>query len=126
MDISTLTVTGKTYEVKHPKTGENIGIRLMMVSLEDESMRKVRRAISDRASKLQMRGKFLTAAEQERNWMDLLFTALRGWEWYGDVDFDKEKPAFTRENFDKICDRLPWFREQIDAEISEASNFISA
>lgn len=126
MDIGKLVATGKTYEIKHPKTGEELGIRVMLVSLEDESMKKVRRAISDRASKLQLRGKILPATDQEKNWISLLFAAVRGWEWYGDVDFDGEKPAFTRENFERICEQLPWFRDQIDSEISEIANFISA
>lgn len=126
MDIGKLTAGQKTYEITHPKTGANLGIRVIMVSLEDENMKKLRRVIADRASKMQLRGKTFSAAETERNWLNLLFSAIRGWEWYGDVDFHGSKPAFTMENFERICDELPWFRDQIDAEISEVSNFISA
>lgn len=126
MDLSKLAAAGKTYEIRHPVTGENIGVRLVMVSLEDDKLRKLRRAIMDRSSKLQLRGKSFTAAEQEKNYIDLLFAAVQGWEWYGDANFNGEKPVYTRENFATVCEKLPWFRDQIDAEVSEVTNFISA
>ena len=126
MDIGKLGVKGRVYEVAHPKTGDAIGIRVMLLSLEDDKVKRLRRQIMDRASKLQLKGKFITAVEQEANHIDLLFAAVEGWDWYGDVDFNGAKPAFNRGTFGQICEALPWFKEQLDEQISETANFISA
>ncbi len=126
MDIGKLTTTERICEIKHPVTGDDLGIKVIMVSIDDPRMKKLKREIANRSQQLQMRNKAFTAEDLEKNFRRVVFTALVGWDWYGEVEFDGRKPAFNEHEFNAICDRLPWFQQQLEERLDEKASFISA
>jgi hypothetical protein len=137
MDISRLTPSTRTIEIKHPGDGNNLGIRVTIKSIDDPCHAELKRAIMDRSLHLQQRGKTLKAEEIEDNMRKLLFNTVAAWEWYnptgeeGDdgydpdsmADFEGEQPIFNLRNFKRVVLALPWFQDQINEEASERKLF---
>jgi len=137
MDLATLTPIERKIEIKHPVTDEPIGVRIGLVSMDDQSMMKLRRQITDRSQKLAQKQKTFSAEELEQNSNDILYTAITGWEWYnptgneGDAgyeptampDFNGEVPEFTKRNLIAINKQLAWFKRQISDELEEVKDF---
>lgn len=137
MDISAVKPTNRTIEIKHPGTGQPIGLRVIIVSVEDDRLKAVKRSIMDRRLYLEQRGKTFKAEEVEENTQNLLFTATLGWEWYNPTgeegddgfdaeampDFEGEQPIFNQRNFRRVATKLSWFADQINEEIGERKAF---
>ena len=47
MDIAALTPSENTFEIKHPVTDENVGIRVSLMSPDDDRMKPIKRQITD-------------------------------------------------------------------------------
>jgi hypothetical protein len=137
MDLKDLTPSERMVEILHPGTKEPIGVRVTLMHLDDDRMKKLRRAIQDEKHRLDQRGKYLKSEQIEANAHELCFTALTGWEWYnptgskGDKGFDPkaaatfngEVPTFTKKNVFDIFDKLPWFRDQIGQAMGDDESF---
>lgn len=141
MDIGSLVPSPeRIIEILHPGTEQPLGIKVSICSVDDERMKKIKRVFSDRALKLQRKGKGFDAADIDANLNELCFTAMSGWVWerpiiepatatkepvYGEAPtFDGDTaPVFNRVNVDKIFARLPWFRDQIETAIGETKDF---
>ena len=139
-DISNIKMTDRMVEIVHPGTGEKLGIRVNIISIDDERMMKVKRGITDRRLYLEARGKTFKADEIEENKNNLLLAAIIGWEWYaqeavkddnGKViiearecpQFNGEIPEFNRRNVTAVITDLPWFANQINDAIGETDSF---
>jgi hypothetical protein len=137
MDISALKPTNRVIEIKNPGTGEPLGVRVTIVSMDDDRLKTAKRAIMDRRLYLEQRGKSFKAEEVEENTHNLLWAATIGWEWYnptgseGDIGynpdamptFEAEQPEFNQRNFKRVITTLPWFADQINEEIGERKAF---
>lgn len=137
MDISGLTPGERTVEITHPATGNPLGVRVTLCSIDDESLKKLKREITDERLKLEQRNKSIKADDIERNAQRLLWTAARGWEWYnptGNVgdegydadalpDFNGEQPAFSQKNFVAVIAKLAWFSAQLYEELDDTKSF---
>lgn len=137
MDISGLKPGERTIEILHPATGAAIGIRVTIVSLDDDRLRQIKREITDNRMRLEQRGKPVKSEELEANTQRLLFAATKGWEWYnptgkkGDAGFDEaeaatfngEVPAYNQKNFIAVITVLPWFANQLSEAIGETQAF---
>lgn len=127
MDLSTLTQQKRDIEIVHPVTGENLGVRVTLLPLEDQRMKDLKRKFIDERLRLERRGKGFKAEDLESNTFTLLFAAMSGWEWYGkDVNFNGTKPEFSRAKVKEVFEALPWFREQIDEELADDKAFFQA
>lgn len=126
MDISKLAPTEKVLEIKHPVTDEDIGIKVVLVSLTDDRSKAAKREFQDRQNYLSARGKTISSAEIEKHNDNILFASIVGWDWYGDVNFNGAKPAFNRDNMQAVFTKLPWFKVQISEELAETNRFIAA
>jgi hypothetical protein len=138
-DLSTIKQTERTIDIVHPANGENIGLRITLVSLDDERMTKIRRSITDRRLHLEARGKALKADEVEENADNVIFTATIDWEWYnptgkeGDKgyradampDFKGEQPEFTRRNFFALIGEISWIKNQINEALGDTRAFFA-
>jgi len=125
-DISAIKSAERMVEIVHPATKEPLEIRVTLMSLDDERMKKIKRSITDRRLHLEARGKHFKADEIEDNRNALAFSAMTGWEWYGkDVSFKGKKPDFNRASVYAVFDELNWFRDQIETEISETKDFFA-
>lgn len=128
-DISEIKSQDRTIEITHPGTGENLGIRVTLMSIDDERLQKIKRSITDRRLHLEARGKTLRADEIEENKITIYATSITGWEWYAlsegiaPVLFHGDIPEFNRRNVVAVLTELTWFADQINAELNETKAF---
>lgn len=133
-DIATIKTSDLTIEILHPATGEKIGIRVNLVSIDDERLMKQKRAITDRRLYLEARGKTFKAEEIEENKTNLLFAAMTGWDWYAQPatndmpaieqpTFRGSVPDFDRRSVTAVLTELPWFNDQVNEAIGETQAF---
>lgn len=138
MDISVFKPSERVIEIVSPnRNAVNLGIRVSLMSIADERMKKIKRKIQDRKLHLEARGKNFKADEIEDNRNDITFEAMTGWEWYkidkdGNETADGEQatflgkvPQFTRRDVYAVFDALSWFRDQIDEAIGEEKDFFA-
>lgn len=123
MDFSELKPTERVVDILHPKTGEETGIKIMLVSLEDDRTKRARRKIQDERLRLEARGKGFKSDDLEENSMLLLHAAITGWEWAGDALWKGEKPTFNLKMVKEILTELPWLRSQIERALEDESAF---
>ena len=136
MDIKTIKPMERTLEIKYPN-GTPMGIRVRVMSVEDERLKKLKRQFTDERFKLESKGKSLKTEDVERNGNILLFTASLGWEWYNptgkesDHGYDPDAmpvfgdavPEYNQRNFIEMLDELSWFGEQLREEIDDTKSF---
>jgi transglutaminase-like putative cysteine protease len=136
-DISEIKPIDRKIEIKHPGTKQPIGIRLTVLSMEDDRLKRLKRRIIDEGLHRNARGKHFKAEEIEDNRYALLFGASLDWEWYnptgeeGDKDYDADAmpdfhggiPEFNRKNFVAVCDELSWFADQVDEAVGDDDAF---
>ena len=125
MDISTLVLNDRVIEIKHPVDDSNLGIRVVLVSLDDDKTKQIRRKFINKILELEKKGKSFRADDIEENETDLLIASMVGWEWY-DADFHGEKPAFNENNARKVLTELPWFKKQISEAVSDEKAFFQS
>lgn len=137
VDIANIKPTDRTVDIVDPGTGLPLGIRVRVVSIDDDRLKRLKRQITDESLRLQSKGKSYKSEELERNSDILLFTASLGWEWFnptgneGDDGYDAEAapsfegevPEFTQKNFLAVVRALPWFADQLRNEIDETKAF---
>lgn len=137
-DLATLKPTERTIEILHPSTGAPLGIRLTVMSIDDDRLKRVKRNITDEQLKLQARGKSFKADELERNAHQILFAASTGWTAYNPTGTDKDGgydadatptfngkpwPDYNQRNFMEVIETLPWFADQVREAIDETKAF---
>ena len=127
-DISTIKPTERTVEIKHPGTGSPLGIRVTVMSIEDDRLKRIKRDIADESLRLQSKNKSFKADQVEANGVRLLFGATTGWEWYAPEGeeaptFEGETPEYSERNFKRVVNALPWFADQLREEIDETKAF---
>ena len=137
MDISNIKPTERSVEIEHPGTGAYIGLRIHVMSIDDERLKPIKRSITDERFKLESKGKSLKTEDVERNGERLLFKATTGWEWYnptgkeGDDGYDAEAmpnfngsiPDHNQRNFVDLIRAVPWIGDQLREEIDETKAF---
>jgi len=128
-DLTTITPIEQTLEIVHPASGEPLGVRVSLISLDDERTKRTKRTIADQRLKLEARGKNFKAVDIEDNQRTLLFACMTGWEWYEPKDgsnaptFEGEVPDFNRKNVMAVFEKLSWFADQIDEALGETKSF---
>ncbi|MFN4160641.1 MAG: hypothetical protein ACK4FW_01435 [Stenotrophomonas sp.] len=119
-DLSNIVAAERGVDIKHPSTGEPVGLRLTLLPETHPKVREAsRKALNDR---LQGKGK-VTAEKIEENRLTMLVASVGGWEWQGEATFKGEKPEFTDATLRKVIEHLPWMQEQIDQELGDRSEF---
>lgn len=140
MDLSQIKPSDRTIEIEHPANGQPIGLRVTLLSIEDDRLKRIKRQITDESLKLQSKGKAFKAEELERNTNMLMFTGTTGWEWYnptgkeGDDGYDPdamanfhgEQPEYNQKNFLAVTGELSWVAAQIQEAIGETKAFFAS
>lgn len=141
MDISKLKPLERTIEIMNPATGYTtpLGIRVKMMSIEDDRLKKLKRSFTDEHLKRDSKGKAIKADELEHNSHMLLFTASLAWEWYnptgqkGDAGFEADAmpdwkgavPEYNQRNFIEVLTEFPQFADQIQEAVDEKKAFFA-
>jgi hypothetical protein len=123
MDILGIQPSTITVDIKHPATGAPIGLQVECVSLEDDRVKSVERAIKNRA----LRGgrNTVTAEKIEDNTVELLTAAVVGWKWEGDLTLgDLKSPQLSKINVGKLL-AVGWVAKQIDTALGDEAAFFS-
>src|SRR5690606_19588845 len=93
-DLSTIVATERTIDIKHPRTGQPVGLRITLLPDSHPKIRAAsRKAMNER---LTSRSK-ATAERIESARLDMLVAAVGGWEWLGDLTFRGDRPEATPE-----------------------------
>lgn len=120
MDISTIVAAERTIDIKHPASGQPIGLKVTLRPDSDPAVTAARRSfLNDR---LQRRGKVTAEKIEEQN-QRVIVAAVSGWTWEGDLTFEGGKPDFNEINLVKVLKKLTWVRDQIDEELGDAAAF---
>jgi hypothetical protein len=123
MDILSITMSDTTeLELKHPTSGEKIGLTLHLRSMDHPEMKKITRAISDRALKLRARGKFFTVDEIEENTSKIISASVYGWEWQEGGSIGGKTPKFDAKELANLLAQK-WPATQIDEALGDTSRF---
>ena len=123
MDLKDIKPTERQISILHPGTGEDLGITVTVLSINDPEMVKIKRRIQDQRLTLERKGKGFKSDDIEENRDMLTFSAMKGWKWAGKTTFNGDKPEFNRKNVYTVFKELTWFRDQIEEEISDESAF---
>lgn len=127
MDISTLIPSERIIEIKHPVKDENLGIRVNIISLNDEKMKQIRRKFINKRIELEKKGKSFRADDIESNEIDLLVACITGWDWYGeDVTFNGSKPDFNEANVRNVLNTFGWFKDQVSEAVGDEKAFFQS
>ncbi len=127
MDISTLIPSERIIEIKHPVTDKNLGIRVNIISLNDEKMKQIRRKFINKRIELEKKGKSFRADDIESNEIDLLVACITGWDWYGeDVTFNGSKPDFNEANVRNVLNTFGWFKDQVSEAVGDEKAFFQS
>lgn len=123
MDISTIVANPRTFDIKHPATGEPIGLKITVLPSSDPKVKAARRKLlNDRLH----RNHNVTAERIEQSNLALLESAVSGWEWEGELTFENGKPDFSEQALRKVLRALPWVKDQIDEELGNDAAFFEA
>ena len=127
MDISTLIPVERIIEIKHPVKDENLGIRVNIISLNDEKMKQIRRKFINKRIELEKKGKSFRADDIESNEIDLLVACIAGWDWDGeDITFNGSKPDFNEANVRNVLNTFGWFKDQISEAVGDEKAFFQS
>lgn len=123
MDILAIQPSTITVDIKHPATGAPIGLQVECVSLEDDRVKAVERAIKNRA----LRGgrNTVTAEKIEDNTVELLSAAVVGWKWADGLTLgDLKSPPLSKINVGKLL-AVGWIAKQIDTALGDEAAFFT-
>jgi len=122
-DIASIIYTEKRVEILHPATKEPLGVTVTLMAPDDKRLDRTKDAITNQVLALQAKNKSLNAEQIKHNRNMVLFRAMTGWEWSGEMTFHDEKPDFNQKNVFAVLNELPWFLKQVDEEFSELEGF---
>ena len=124
MDILAIQPSTISVDIKHPATGAPIGLKVECVSLEDDRVKSVERAIKNRA----LRGgrNTVTAEKIEDNTVEILSAAIVAWKWVDGLTLgDLKNPHLTKINVGKLL-AVGWIAKQIDTALGDEAAFFSS
>lgn len=123
MDILAIKPSTLFVDIKHPATGAPIGLQVECVSLEDDRVRRVERAIRNKA----LRGgrNSVTAEKLEDNTVQILIAAIVGWTWNSGLTLgDLSAPPLNPANVEKLL-AVGWIAKQIDTALGDEAAFFT-
>ncbi|RZZ84777.1 hypothetical protein [Pseudoxanthomonas winnipegensis] len=119
-DIFSIVPAERAIQILHPGTGAPVGLS---ITLRPDSHPKVQAALRRSVNaKLVARNK-LPAATADHDRIELLVSAVAGWEWQGDLTFNGDKPECSECNVKAVLSELPWVASQIDQEMADTAAF---
>ena len=125
-DILSIQPVLRTLIVKHPGTGEPVGLEIDFRSLDSDEVQAVERTLKTKA----LRGgrNTTTVDKLEDGEYAILHAVTAGWRWSNGMTLGGDKnPKLTRENTEKLYRSAAWIKKQLNLEIgNEADFFLNA
>lgn len=112
-----------SHEVTKPGSAEPIGLRLELVSMNDERTKAARRSLENKHLHRRQRNKSLTADELHKDRVETVVGAVVGWTWHSGLSWNDEELEFTKPNLRTVLEALPWLVDQLDEAIGDEANF---
>ena len=124
MDISSITASSSTIEIRHPATGEPLGLRITLRPTSSTEVQTVKRRITNES--IRMRNKNISAEKLEANGLDILVAMIENMEWEGDTSWHGEKLDATPANIRKLMKEADWIKKQVDDAIGDDAAFFQS
>jgi len=124
VEIDDIATVEKTYEVPHPSTDENVGIRVTLMSVNDKRMKGLKRQIQNANLQRQAKRKTIKAVEVEENEIAMASGAIVSWDWY-DAVYKGEKPDCTPKTKAEILNAKSWIKDFVVEKLELESDFFT-
>lgn len=123
MDLLSLTPNTIMLDLKHPATGEPLGVCVELRSLESDEVKTVERQLKNKA--LKGGRNTVTAEKIDDNTIALLSAALVAWTFSGDANLaGDKKPTCNDTNKRKLL-AVPAIAKQIDVALGDEAAFFT-
>ena len=119
LDTAKVAEEGAELRVAHPTTGEDLGIKIVLIGTDSKTFRDISKIRATMALKKKTREIDLDQNEQDS--IELLARCTKGWS--GITENGKDIP-FNHENAVELYTKYLWLREQIDRFMADRSNFL--
>lgn len=120
MDIATVVPQAREVPILHPATEAPIGLVIKLLPMSHPKVKAVSQRI--RNSRVTARKLKVTAESLEAEGVEVMVSAIEGWEWQGDATFQGSKPDCTEANVRAVL-KLEFIRQQIDRELGDDAAF---
>lgn len=125
MDLSTLKPGERVLDIKHPKTGENIDLKIELYSMKSEKVTRFKTKIQQDEFNNAKEGKETSGEEFTERMFKMAFECMKSWTWGKDLDFKGKKPHFNEKNVREVFEALPWLREQVEKALQDEKAFFT-
>lgn len=123
MDLLSLTPNTIAADLKHPATGEPLGVTVELRSLESDEVKAVERQLKNKA--LKGGRNTVTAEKIDDNTVALLSAAIVSWTFSGEANLGGDKkPACNDANKRKLLS-VPALAKQIDEALGDEAAFFA-
>lgn len=119
MDLSSIKPIEKEFHVKHPATGEPVGLVLTLACAHDSRVKSAVRAINDEMLKA---GQELTKEQEEEYEVALAAAYIVDLRWEGDATWNGKTPEYSAKLAREICANTA-IRVQLFPEVNKIKDF---
>lgn len=124
MDILALTPSTITVDLKHPGTGELLGVSVELQSIESDEVKTVERSLKNKA--LSSGRNRVTAEKIDDNTIAILSATIVNWTFTGEANLaGDKKPACNAANKRKLLSN-PVIAKQIDLALGDEAAFFAS
>lgn len=109
-------------EITHPQTGENLGVKIRVMSVDSDEYRKEAMRLQNESMRYYRKNRGKTTAERiAQEALDLLVAVTVGWE---GVEENGQPLPFSKDNCRRVYTEIPFIKEQVDEFVGDRRNFI--
>ena len=119
LDTAKVAEEGAELLVSHPTTGEDLGIKIVLIGTDSKTFRDISK--SRATASLKKKTREIDLDQNESDAVELLARCTKGWS--GITENGKDIP-FNHENAVELYTKYLWLREQIDRFMADRSNFL--
>jgi hypothetical protein len=136
IDVQEIAEKGTTVDIKHPYSGESIGMEVDIVGLDSEASQAMIRRQRNRALDRQAKRKTITPEEQDQEAIELAAAITKAWRSWPDneakedaevketVPWNGEDLKATESNAIKVYRKHRWIAAQIIEAAGDRSRFL--
>jgi hypothetical protein len=124
MDILSIQPSLRTLVVKHPATGEPVGLEIDFRSMDSPEAQAVERQLKTKALRSGRSAQSVDKLEEGE--YALLHAVTAAWRWSNGMALGTDtNPPLTRQNTEKLYRSASWIKKQLDDEMRDESGFFS-